>query len=59
MAYCIYCGAELMEGSKFCIRCGRPVAMETKSAQVPDFLAPDVAGEMELGFIEAIEDENN
>ena len=48
-----------MEGSKFCIRCGRPVAMETRSEQVPDFFASDVAGEMELGFIEAIEEENN
>lgn len=46
----------MMEGSKFCIRCGRPVAMETKSVQVPEFLASDVAGEMELGYLEATED---
>lgn len=45
-----------MEGSKFCIRCGRPVAIETKPAPVPDFPASDVAGEMELGYLEATED---
>lgn len=68
MAFCIYCGAKLDEGSNFCTQCGSPVdntpasrrqepapAPAPKAAPVSnipkilDFLASDVAGEMELG----------
>lgn len=59
MAFCIYCGARIEEGSRFCIQCGRPVYDEAQSSPVQDFLASEVAGEMELGGWDAEEDETN
>ena len=39
--FCIYCGAELREGARFCAKCGKPVA-QPAAAQTQQPVAPPV-----------------
>lgn len=38
MAKCRYCGNELLEGSSFCLSCGRAVPKETMRKESPNWM---------------------
>ena len=55
MSFCIKCGAQLEDGTKFCPYCGTQVAMDEMAAQVGQLVEETVAAPVEA--VEEVKDE--